>query len=102
MAGIKVTIDASTTAEVTVAAGTSFAGFSVLLSGGVAPAQVTAAAPYELVFDPIPAGTYNAMIQGVDQNGKPLGAAFTTDSVTVEADQTITIPVVASAVLSVQ
>ncbi|MEX3914914.1 hypothetical protein AB4Y43_01520 [Paraburkholderia sp. BR10872] len=102
MATVIVTLDVQGTTAVTAPAGTTLGGLSVSISGNPVPAQVVTTAPWSVSFANVPAGTYSASVQGIDANGKPLGASVSSAQFTVEPDVSIDIPNVVSVAVQVQ
>jgi hypothetical protein len=99
---ISITIDPNTpTVEVQAAAGTSFAGFKLTPSDTSVAAQVVTAAPWSAVFA-VNAGQLSATCQSVDQNGKVFGPVFTSNTITVEADVSVSIPNVQTLTVALQ
>ena len=102
MATVIVTLDVQGTTAVVAPAGTTLAGLSVSISGNPVPAQIVTAAPWSVSFSNVPAGEYTAAVQGVDSNGKPLGASVSSAQFTVQPDVSIEVPTVVSVAVSVQ
>lgn len=89
---VQVLIDPNTpNIEVQAAAGTSFAGFKITPSDSTVAPQVVTAAPWGAVFVANP-GSFSVTMQSVDQNGNVFGPAFTSNTITVEADVSVSIP----------
>jgi predicted phage tail protein len=74
-------------------AGTVAAGIVITLSGGAAPSQTIAAAPYTASFAGVAPGTYTATAEAVDASGQPLGSAIVSAEFTIEADPTVNVDV---------
>jgi hypothetical protein len=99
---VQVIIDPSTpTVEVQAAAGTSFAGFKITPSDTTVAPQIVTAAPWGALFAANP-GPFSVVMQSADQNGNVFGPVFTSNTITVEADVSVSIPNISTVTVALQ
>lgn len=83
------------------AAGTAAAGIVISIVGASIAPQTVTAAPYTASFADVPAGTYTASAQTIDQSGNWLGDRQVSEAFTIAApDVMVDVPASVSVTVS--